>query len=123
MAVTPMQGRLRVGGTMEIAGLNTTISPRRVQGIIRSLPDYYPEFGPEDFAGIEPWVGLRPCSPDGMPYLGRTGAADNLIVATGHSMMGLSLGPVTGQIVGRLLDGEAPGHPLELLSPDRHASR
>ena len=123
VAVTPMQGRLRVGGTMEIAGLNTTVSPRRVQGIIRALPDYYPEFGPEDFEGIEPWVGLRPCSPDGMPYLGRTGAADNLIVATGHSMMGLSLGPVTGQIVGRLLDGEAPGHPLELLSPDRYAHR
>ena len=123
VAVTPMQGRLRVGGTMEIAGLNTTVSPRRVQGIIRALPDYYPEFSPGDFEGIKPWVGLRPCSPDGMPYLGRTGAAENLIVATGHSMMGLSLGPITGQIVSRLLNGEAPGHPLELLSPDRYASR
>jgi D-amino-acid dehydrogenase len=56
-----------------------------------------------------------------MPYLGRTGAADNLILATGHSMMGLSLGPVTGQIVSRLLDQEDPGHDLRLLSPDRYA--
>ena len=123
VAVTPMLGRLRVGGTMEIAGLNTSISPRRVQGIIRALPQYYPDFCQGDFEGIKPWSGLRPCSPDGMPYLGRTGAATNLIVATGHSMMGLSLGPITGQIVTRLLAGEAPGHPLELLSPDRYAGR
>ncbi len=123
VAVTPMQGRLRVGGTMEIAGLNSTISRNRVQGIIRALPQYYPDFAAEDFAGIEPWVGLRPCPPDGMPYLGRTGAAENLIVATGHSMMGLSLAPITGQIVARLLARESPGHPLALLSPDRYAGR
>ena len=123
VAVTPMQGWLRVGGTMEIAGLNASITSSRVRGIVRALPQYYPDFQESDFAGIQPWSGLRPCSPDGMPYLGRTGVAENLIVATGHSMMGLSLGPVTGQIVGRLLAGDAPGHPLELLSPDRYAGR
>jgi D-amino-acid dehydrogenase len=120
VAVTPMGGTLRVGGTMELAGLHTRIDPRRVQGIIKSVPQYFPEFSVEDFAGIEPWVGLRPCPPDGVPYLGRSGAADNLILATGHSMMGLSLGPVTGLIVSRLLDGEEPGHDLRLLSPDRY---
>ena len=121
VAVTPMQGRLRIGGTMEIAGLNSSISRGRVQGIIEAIPQYFPEFAATDFEGIEPWAGLRPCPPDGMPYLGRTGVAENLIVATGHSMMGLSLGPVTGQIVARLLAGEAAGHPLERLSPDRYA--
>lgn len=121
VAVTPMNGGLRVGGTMEIAGLNTDVSPRRVQGILRALPDYYPDFRPADFEGLKPWAGLRPCSPDGMPYLGRTAAADNLIVATGHSMMGVSLGPVSGEIVSRLLAGEPPPHDLSLLSPDRYA--
>jgi len=121
VAVTPMGSALRVGGTMELSGLHTGINPRRVQGIIKSVPSYFPSFRTEDFAGIRPWVGLRPCPPDGMPYLGRTGAAENLILATGHSMMGLSLGPVTGQIVGRLLDQEDPGHDLRLLSPDRYA--
>jgi len=48
---------------MEIAGLNEDISLRRVQGIIKSVPDYYPAFTPHDFEGIEPWYGLRPCSP------------------------------------------------------------
>ena len=121
VAVTPMGKTLRVGGTMELAGLNSKINPRRVQGIIKALPEYYPEFTVEDFGGIEPWVGLRPCPPDGLPYLGRTGAVENLILATGHSMMGLSLGPVTGCIVSRLLAGEAPEHDLSLLSPDRYA--
>ncbi len=121
VAVTPMGSSLRFGGTMELSGLNTRINPRRVQGIVKAVPDYYPDFQVEDFAGIEPWCGLRPCPPDGMPYLGRTGAADNLILATGHGMMGLSLGPVTGQIVSRLLTGESPGHDLALLSPDRYA--
>lgn len=123
VAVTPMQGQLRVGGTMEIAGLNTAVNPRRVQGIVRSVPRYFPDFQPGDFEGIQPWSGLRPCPPDGLPYLGRTRAARNLIVATGHSMMGLSLAPVSGQIVSRLLLGEPEGFPIGLLSPDRYAGR
>ncbi len=120
VAVTPMDGALRVGGTMEIAGLNETINPRRVRGIIRSVPRYYPEFREEDFTGIEPWAGLRPCSPDGLPYLGRTARWQNLICATGHAMMGLSLAPVTGRIVEELVSNREPCIPLNLLSPDRY---
>jgi D-amino-acid dehydrogenase len=119
IAVTPMGKSLRVGGTMEMSGLNERINPARVQGILRALPHYYPAFSPADFAGIEPWCGLRPCSPDGLPYLGRTRTRDNLIVATGHAMMGLSLGPVTGQLVVGLLTGEASSIDLRLLDPDR----
>lgn len=121
VAVTPMNGALRIGGTMEIAGMDERISPRRVRGIVQALPRYYPRFRPEHFAGIEPWCGLRPCSPDGLPYLGRTRAAENLIVATGHAMMGLSLAPVTGELAGQIVDGEPPRFDLSLLSPDRFA--
>jgi D-amino-acid dehydrogenase len=121
VAVTPMGGALRVGGTMEIAGLDESITARRVQGIIKAVPEYYPAFAAEDFAGVVPWRGLRPCSPDGLPYLGRTAAYENLLIATGHAMMGLSLGPVTGQIIAALLDREPPGHDLALLDPDRYA--
>jgi D-amino-acid dehydrogenase len=121
VAVTPMGGTLRFGGTMEISGLNEDINPARVRGIIRAVPDYFPEFRPEDFTGITPWRGLRPCSPDGLPYLGRTGRFDNLVVSTGHAMMGLSLGPVTGQLVADLVSGIRPGLDLRLLDPDRFA--
>lgn len=121
VAVTPMSGELRVGGTMELAGLNEEVSLRRVRGIVNALPRYYPDFTAADFDGIRPWQGVRPCSPDGLPYLGRTQRFKNLCIATGHAMMGLSLGPVTGDIVGKLLDGEDPGFDLRLLSPDRYA--
>ncbi|HEV7402616.1 MAG TPA: FAD-dependent oxidoreductase [Chthoniobacteraceae bacterium] len=121
VAVTPMGTALRVGGTMEIAGFNERVSARRVAGIVKALPNYYPRFRPDDFDGLAPWCGLRPCSPDGLPYLGRTRAADNLIVATGHAMMGLSLAPITGALVAQLADREPPLLDLTLLAPDRYA--
>jgi D-amino-acid dehydrogenase len=121
VAVTPMSGTLRFGGTMEIAGLDERINPRRVQGIIKSVPRYFPDFAPADFEGIRPWVGLRPCSPDGLPYVGRFAAYDNLSVASGHAMMGLSLGPITGRVMAEILSGEKPSFDLALLSPDRYA--
>ena len=62
---------------------------------------------------------MRPCSPDGLPYLGRTSKFANLTLATGHAMMGLSLGPVTGQLMSELLSGEPTSLPLTLMNPDR----
>lgn len=121
VAVTPMGESLRFGGTMEIGGLNDAIDPRRVHGIIRSVTDYFPEFTAADFAGVQPWRGLRPCSPDGLPYLGRTEKFRNLTVATGHGMMGLSLAPITGKIVSQLLAGEPSPLDLSQLSPDRYS--
>ncbi len=121
VAVTPMGRTLRFGGTMEIAGLDETINPVRVRGIIDAVPRYYPRFAADDFAGIRPWHGLRPCSPDGLPYIGRTAGHENLTIATGHAMMGLSLGPITGKLVAEVLSGERPSIDLSLLDPDRYA--
>jgi D-amino-acid dehydrogenase len=120
VAVTPMNGALRVGGTMEVAGLNEDINPIRVRGIINSFCNYFPEFRPEDFDGIQPWRGLRPCSPDGMPYVGRTARFANLSIATAHGMMGLSLGPITGKLVAGIIGGEQPDWNINLLAPDRY---
>jgi D-amino-acid dehydrogenase len=122
VAVTPMDDTLRFGGTMEIAGLHERISPRRVQGIVDSAVRYFPEFKLSDFADVPPWCGLRPCSPDGLPFIGRTARWNNLIIATGHAMMGLSLGPATGKMVSEVLDG-AQGFNSPLLSPDRYDFR
>ncbi len=121
LAVTPMDGALRVGGTMEMAGLNESITQRRVRGITRAFPQYFPAFAETDFAEVKPWSGLRPVSPDGMPYIGRTQRWKNLTIATGHAMMGLSLAPATGKIVSELLSGEKPPVALDLMSPDRFA--
>ena len=119
VAVTPMGSGLRFGGTMEIAGLDERINHRRIAGITKAAARYFPKFRPEHFEGLEPWCGLRPCSPDGLPFLGRTRHVSNLIVGTGHAMMGLSLAPVTGELAGQLADNETPRFDLRLLSPDR----
>jgi D-amino-acid dehydrogenase len=120
VAVTPMGSGLRFGGTMELSGLDETIHPARVQGIIKSAGRYFPEFGPEEFRDVAPWSGLRPCSPDGLPYVGRTASFSNLVIATGHAMMGLSLGPITGKLVAETISGDATSIDIQPLSPDRY---
>ncbi len=121
VAVTPMDSSLRFGGTMEIAGLDEGVNPRRVQGIVKAVPEYLPDFTPGDFEGVRPWCGLRPCSADGLPFVGRTARFSNLVVATGHAMMGMSLGPITGRLVAQILSGERPSIDIGALNPDRFA--
>lgn len=119
VAITPMDGSLRFGGTMEVGGLDLSINSARVRGIIKSVHDYFPKFSERNFDGVKPWSGLRPVSPDGIPYLGQVRGVTNLLVASGHAMMGLSLGPVSGRLVANLLAGDAPFRSLERLSPTR----
>ena len=119
VAVTPMGNSLRFAGTMEVGGLSTEINSARVRGIIKAATRYFPDFKISDFDGIEPWVGLRPVSPDGMPYLGKVPRLDNLVVATGHAMMGLSLAPVTGKLVTEILKIQPTSIPLKALTPNR----
>ena len=120
VAVTPMNGRLRFGGTMEMSGLNHQIRPKRIEGIIRSACAYFPQFSPADFKHVMPWCGLRPCSPDGLPYLGRTRQYSNLSIAAGHSMMGLSLGPISGKIIAQMMGNGRAALDVSLLDPDRY---
>ncbi|HYE97066.1 MAG TPA: FAD-dependent oxidoreductase [Rubricoccaceae bacterium] len=119
VAVTPMGETVRFAGTMEIAGLDPAVNPARIRGITKTVPQYLPDVPAATFAGAKPWVGLRPLSPDGLPYVGPFRRFPNLFAATGHAMMGLSLGPVTGEAVAALAAGEAPPLPLAALSPDR----
>jgi D-amino-acid dehydrogenase len=119
VAVTPMGRALRVGGTMELAGLDRTIRPERTQGIVNAVVKYFPEFRPKDFDGIQPWYGFRPCSPDGLPYVGRFRKYSNLCAATGHAMLGLSLGPITGKLVSEIVAEERASIAIEALGPDR----
>lgn len=120
VAVTPMDGKLRIGGTMEIVGLDESVNRRRLGGILKSVGAYYPQISETDFEGLEVWRGLRPCSPDGMPFIGRTKRRENVVVATGHSMLGLSLAPVTGEMVAAILTGDELKYNMALVDPDRY---
>tara|TARA_R110002096_G_scaffold26903_3_gene82858 strand:- start:2040 stop:3296 length:1257 start_codon:yes stop_codon:yes gene_type:complete len=119
VAVTPMGDQLRVAGTMEICGKDLSVNRKRLQGIIDSFCRFFPAFEPENFEGIRPWSGLRPCSPDGLPYLGRVPGIENAIVATGHSMLGLSLGPITGRLVTEIVSGNATSIDTGQMEPGR----
>jgi D-amino-acid dehydrogenase len=121
VAVTPMGQTLRVGGTMEFSGFDRAIQRCRVDGIIASVPRYFPDFKESDFEGKPVWSGYRPVSPDGLPYIGRFRKYSNLVAATGHAMIGLSLGPVTGKLVAEIVSDENPSIAVEALSPDRFA--
>lgn len=121
VAVSPLGDALRIGGTMEIAGLEERVNPARIRGIMKSLPKYFAEFPMSDFDGVQPWYGFRPVSPDGMPYIGRFAKYHNLSAATGHAMIGVSLAPITGKLISEVIEGETPSIPLDQLSPDRFA--
>ena len=123
VAVTPMAGGVRFGGTMEIGGEEHVINRRKLQGIIKSIPRYFPKYEESMFETDAIWTGLRPCTPDGLPFVGRAKAFKNLSVAAGHAMLGLSLAPVTGSLVAAVLHDEAPpsGVDLGLLAVDRYA--
>ncbi len=119
VALTPMNGQVRIGGTMELASVNHRINRKRVEGIVRSVPQYYPEYRlplPEEKAI---WHGFRPCSPDGLPYLGHSSTLENLTVAGGLGMMGLSLGPAVGKTVADLVNGDRPSTDIRLFDPER----
>lgn len=119
VAITPMGGKLRVAGTMEVGAWRSPVNAKRVEGITRSLAPYFPEFSEKDFANAPVWQGLRPVSPDGLPYIGRVPSWQNAWVATGHAMMGLSLAPATGHWIAGQLDGET-AHPGDaVFAPGR----
>lgn len=102
VAVSPYGETIRFGGTMEIAGTNQSINMNRVKGIFESINRYYPEFQSKFPEENKIWKGLRPCSPDGLPYIGFAPGYSNVLVGSGHSMMGISLAPATGKILAEL---------------------
>ena len=104
---------------MEISGLNHQINMNRVKGIVEAIPNYYPNLKFTVPEKEKVWHGLRPCSPDGLPYIGNVEHVNNLTIATGHAMMGLSLGPGTGKIVSELVSNKPPSMDLSQFNPLR----
>ncbi len=117
IAVTPFSSSLRVTGALELSGLDLSLEPRRVQGIYRAAGHYLALCA--ELARAEVWRGLRPCTPDGLPIVGRLAAWRNVVVAGGHDTKGMSLGPLTGQLVARLLNGESLKEFENPLRPER----
>ncbi|MCL1667078.1 FAD-dependent oxidoreductase [Elizabethkingia ursingii] len=119
VAVTPMGGKIRFGGTMELAQHHHKINMNRVEGIVASIPKYMPDFNVVLPKESDIWYGYRPCAPDGLPYLGASSKLKNLIIAGGGGMMGLSLGPVFGRTVSEIANGDKPSVDIDIFRPER----
>ena len=119
-AITPMDGnKIRFGGTMEVTSTNTPPRYNRVQGILNAVRRFFPEFDVAMPPKEKIWYGYRPCSADGLPYIGRMKKYGNVVVATGHSMLGLSLGAGTGKLVCELVSGQPTSIDLAPFAVER----
>ncbi len=118
-AMTPMGPDLRMGGTMEISGLNSPLLIKRAEAIFNAAKDYYPDL-PVSFPSREKiWSGLRPLSPDGLPYIGRHSKYNNLTIACGHAMLGLSLAAGTGKLVEEIVGKKATSIEMTAFAVER----
>ncbi|MES2331372.1 MAG: FAD-dependent oxidoreductase [Bacteroidota bacterium] len=120
VALTPMDGnKIRFGGTMEITSHQVPPRMSRVQGILKAVERYYPEFKVPMPTLDKVWYGYRPCSADGLPYIGRTKQWKNVVMATGHAMLGLSLGAGTGKLVSEIVNEEQFSMNIAPFDPNR----
>jgi D-amino-acid dehydrogenase len=103
---TPLGDRVRIGGTMEFSGYDLDVDRRRIDTVFRLAKDYIDVERPEY---EEPWAGLRPMTVDGLPILDRAPGHRNAYVATGYSMLGMTLGQPAGEaMAGMVVTGERP---------------
>jgi len=116
---TPMGGDLRFAGTLEVAGTDLRVNMNRVKGIVQGINNYYPEIEVNLPQKEKVWSGLRPCSPDGLPYIGQVKGFENVTLATGHGMMGVSLGPATGKLVSEIVIGKTTSMDIASFNPQR----
>lgn len=117
MVVNPLADSLRIVGTLELTGMAFSFNSRRIQAIQKSARTYLP--GLAEAKVIEIWRGLRPYTPDGLPIIDRSKEHENLVVAAGHAMLGMSLGPITGKLVSQLAVGEKTALDVTSLCLDR----
>ena len=119
VAVTPMHGFTRFAGTMEIAGINHNINKVRVEAISNAATQYYPNIVLSQEEKDNAACGLRPISPDGLPFIGKSKKCNNLTIATGHAMMGWSMATATGKLVSEIISEQKPSLSLNPFHPDR----
>jgi D-hydroxyproline dehydrogenase len=113
--MTPMQGRLRVAGTVELGGLTAPSNPKRIALLERGARKLLPDLGPAQTH----WLGFRPSLPDSRPVIGRSRRYSNLILAFGHGHLGMTLAGVTSRAVAGLIEGRNDLLDLSAFRSDR----
>jgi D-amino-acid dehydrogenase len=121
VTLAPMGQDIRLAGTLEMSGLNTHVDRRRVRAMVSGIRRYVTGLDETEIDPATAWCGMRPCTPDGLPIIGRPPSLDNLIVATGHAQIGMTLGPITGRLVSQIAAGTEPELDVTAVAPDRFA--
>lgn len=118
-AITPWGNQLRIGGTMEISGINNNVLINRMKGIYDSAKEFYPGLKIDLPPADKIWHGLRPVTPDGLPYIGRVSKYKNVVFAGGHAMLGISQGTGTGKLVTEIIEGKNTSIDISAFNPER----
>lgn len=119
VAMTPLGNDLRMGGTMEISGLDSPLLIKRAEAIFKAARSYFPDL-PVQFPQKEKiWFGWRPLSTDGLPYIGRVSRYSNLVLAGGHGMLGISLAAGTGKLIEEIVGGHPTTIPIHAFDTER----
>ncbi len=111
----PMAGRLRVAGTVELGGLHLPPSPHRVKKLVAGARAFFPQLGEPDRS----WMGFRPSLPDSLPVIGPSSGGAEVIHAFGHGHLGVTLAPITAQVVGALVAGKTLPLDISAYRPGR----
>ncbi len=123
VAVTPMQTasgpQLRIAGTLEIGPVGAPWMRDRVAMLLNGGNRFLKDL--DTLKPMSEWAGYRPCTSDGLPAVGGVKARDGLYIATGHAMMGMTLGTISGKALAEMIDGEKPCIDCSMLAPDRFA--
>lgn len=106
VAITPWKSGYRIGSTMEFSGYDATLNPARLENLRRGATRYLKE--PTGEPTVEEWCGWRPMTWDSLPIIDRSPTIDNVFIAAGHNMLGLSLAAATGQLVAEMATGATP---------------
>ncbi|MFE3054622.1 NAD(P)/FAD-dependent oxidoreductase [Nocardia sp. NPDC059239] len=106
VAMVALGDRLRIGGQLELTGMSTEVSERRVRAMLRTVREFLPAL--EETPTLQTWSGLRPCTPDSLPLIGPAGDLRNLLIAAGHGHIGMGLAPAGGELISQMLAGDPP---------------
>jgi D-amino-acid dehydrogenase len=117
VCVTGWSSGYRLGSTMEFAGYDASLNRTRLDALRRGAAEYL--FEPEGPQVVEEWYGWRPMTHDDLPILGRAANVQNLTLATGHGMLGVTMSAATGLLISELITGKAPSLDMTTFSPAR----
>lgn len=119
VSLTPFDKKIRFGGTLELAAFDDQITKSRAKNIFDVASEYHTSEVARETWAEKLWSGLRPCTPDGLPILGYLDSNQQIAVASGHAMLGISLGPVSGKLIAEMIKGQNTSLPLQALAPSR----